>query len=209
MAIVRAVAAGVVTVTLVCSVIAYMLLRRADTTGLLLIRSHHALATTEEILRRAVDAELGATAYVVFQHPESLASFNRAEQSIQSRLDELQWLVAGASDHEGIERLRLEIYGLFKTLRPMVKRAAAGDDVYARTYDEMNRRMDNIRRLVREIRSVETERLDARVAADESATRVVRVLTTVMTGVGTALAMAALSFTVWLVRPGWAPSITR
>ena len=110
---------------------------------------------------------------------------------------------------KGFERLRLEIHGLFKTLRPMVRRAAAGDDVLPRTYDEMNKRLDGIRRLVREIRRIETERLAARVVANDSATRVVRVLTTLMAGGGPALATAALFFTVRLVRPGWARSLTQ
>ena len=205
--IVRTVAACVATATLAGGLTACALLRRVDTTGVLVIRSHRALATVEEILRRAVDAEWGATVYLAFQNPEYLASFNRAEPPLQNKVDELQWLVADASEHEGIERLRVEIHDLFNTLRPMIKRTSGGHDGLPGTYDEMSRRMDKIHRLLREIRRVETERLAARAAADDSATRAVRVLTTLMTGICAAVATLALFVTVWLARPGWARSV--
>jgi CHASE3 domain sensor protein len=187
--------------------IAYTL-RHADTTGALVIRSHRALATTEEILRRALDAEWEARGYAISRNRAYLAPFDRAARMVQTRIDELQWLVVDASEHQDVERLRVEINGLFNTLRPMVRRTVTADDVDTGLSDEAEPRIETIRRLVREIRQVETERLAARVAADESATRAVRVLATVMTGIGTVLAAAALIFTVWLVRPGWGRSAT-
>ena len=207
-AIMRTAAVSAATAAIVSGLIAYALLRHADTTGALVIQSHRALATTDEILRRAMDAEWGARGYAISRNRAYLAPFDRAARVIQARIDALQWLVDDASEHQDVERLRVEINGLFNTLRPMVRRAVTANDVDMGISDEAEPRIETIRRLVREIRQVETERLAARVAADESATRAVRVLATVMMGIGTALAAAAMFFTVWLVRPGWGRSAT-
>lgn len=199
----KVIAVSVLIAMLGSGTIAYSLLRRADTTGLLVVNSHRALEAAEESLRRALDADSGVREFSVTHDRQDLAPFERADQLIQHAIDDLEEHVGGQPERDKVRQLRTQVAALFVTLKAAVARAESRGDVQRQDGEQTKHRLDAIRATVREIRRAESDRLLDRVAADGSASQVVGWLAIVAAAIAAALVTAIGAVAIVVYRPGW------
>jgi CHASE3 domain sensor protein len=191
-----------VIVTIGAMLLAYRALRHADDSGRLVVRSHQVLKASEETLRRAVDAETGTRGFIISRSGGDLAPYNRARETIRTPMDELATILREDGRQEFASRLRAQIEGTLTILGQMVERIRSGGVVDAATRDAANASMDALRETIRAIRQAETDLLDARIRADDTAGVRVKRLAIAMTGLATALLTLMLGLLVFVVRPG-------
>ena len=191
-----------VIVTIGAMWLAYRTLGHADDSGRLVLRSHQVLKAAEETLRRAVDAETGTRGFIISRDDGDLAPYNRARETIRGSLDELATILREDGREESAGRLRSQIEGTVTILGQMVERTRGGGAVDATMRDAAKASMDALRETIRAIRQAETDLLDARIRADDTAGVRVKRLAVAMTGLATALLTLMLGLLVFVVRPG-------
>ena len=203
MTVLKGVVAAAVVAMAASAVVAYSILTRADRAGLLVVESHRALAAVEEALRRSLDAEVSVRNYVVTRDRADLGAFERASETIQHTLDDLQRYTEGEPERQRVQRLRAEVDGLFVTLQSQMAPSANASERRSEGRDESRARLAAIRVIVREIRRAERDRLAKRMAADAAATRFVNWFATLTAAFAAALAAASAALVVFVIRPGW------
>jgi len=191
-----------VIVTIGAMLLAYRALRHADDSGRLVLRSHQVLKAAEETLRRAVDAETGTRGFIISRSDGDLAPYNRARETIRGSMDELATILREDGRQEFASRLRSQIEATLTILGQMVERIRGGGVVDAATRDAANASMGALRETIGGIRQAETDLLDARIRADDTAGVQVKRLAIAMTGLATALLTLMLGLLVFVVRPG-------
>jgi CHASE3 domain sensor protein len=182
--------------------LAYRALRHADDSGRLVLRSHQVLQAAEETLRRAVDAETGTRGFIISRNDGDLAPYHRARETIRTSLDELARILGEDGRQEFATRLHSQVEATLTILGQMVERTRSGGVVDAATRDAANASMGALRETIRGIRQAETDLLDARIRADDTAGVRVKRLAIAMTGLATALLTLMLGLLVFVVRPG-------
>jgi CHASE3 domain sensor protein len=103
---------------------------------------------------------------------------------------------------EFASRLQSQVESTLTILSQMVERTRAGGAVDAGTRDTAKESMDRLRETVSAIRQSETDVLDARIRADDTAGVRVKRLAIAMTGLATALLTLMVGLLVFVVRPG-------
>ena len=160
------------------------------------------LQTAEDLMRSVVDADSAARRFSATRDPDAAGKFDQIRQEIPRRLETFVRVLQEerrADEADGVRRGTAAALDSLDALVAAVKQGAAADTRLAETSRE---EVDRLRERVRKVRSAETDRLNARIDADDRSGRLVRNVAIGMTGVSTALLMLILSVIVFLARPG-------
>jgi CHASE3 domain sensor protein len=201
-AVLRAILALNVIVTVAAMALAYRALRHADDSERLVIRSHQTLQAAEETLRRVVDAETSERAYLLTGDAKDLEAFTATVTLAGAPLETLTAILREDGRGAAAERLRAHVGLTLAAYERLVEHMRARGSVDTVGRATARAEMEIVRGTIGTIRQAETDLLDARIHADASAGRWVNWLAIVMTGLATALMTTLVGALVFLARPG-------
>jgi CHASE3 domain sensor protein len=201
-AVLRAILALNVIVTVAAMALAYRALRHADDSERLVIRSHQTLQAAEETLRRVVDAETSERAFLLTGDAKDLEAFTAMATLAGAPMETLTAILREDGRGTTAERVRAHVGLTLAAYERVVEHKRSQGSIDSAGRASARAEMEIVRGTIGTIRQAETDLLEARIHADASADRRVSWLAIVMTGLATALMTTLVAALVFLARPG-------